>query len=670
VLLYEMLTGQQMFGGETVSDTLAAVLRADLDWAALPASTPAPIRRLLRRCLERDRKKRLPDIADARLEIDEALATAPMEPAVSPAPPTRSRALPWVVAAAFAAVALALALLHFRESPPENRLTKLLILPPEKTTFGDIAASPDGRFLAFTATDSSDKTQIWVRKLDSITPQPLAGTDGASNLFWSPDNRFIGFFAGGSLKKIDASGGPAQTLCPSATSSGGSGGATWSRDGVIVFSPSAFAPLSMVAAAGGEARALTTLDASRQESNHRWPFFLSDGRHFLYSVQSSRSENSGIFIQALDAKDRTRLLGDTSNAAYAGGYLLFTRSGTLMAQRFDTGKLQLAGEPLPIVERVGAGFLGHSEYSVSDTGLLVYNPTGAGTDSQLTWFDRSGERLMTLAEPGHQQLRLQLSPDEKQVAVDRMDSQAGAFDVWLIDQARGIPSRFTFDPSFDWYPVWSPDGARIAFASNRMGHYDLYVKISSSGAGKEELLLKTEQMKFPTDWSFDGRFLLYNQFDPRTHYDVWVLALSDKKPTPFLHTEFNERDASFSPDGKWIAYTSDESGKEEIYAQTFPASGNKLQISKGGGSRARWCRDGKELFYLAADRKIMAVKVTIGATIQAGAPQPLFDTRIAHSFARFAVAANGQRFLVPVPVSEASATPATVVINWTAGIKP
>lgn len=341
-----------------------------------------------------------------------------------------------------------------------------------------------------------------------------------------------------------------------------------------------------------------------------------------------------------------------------------------MAQRFDAGKLQLEGEPFPIAERVGFSVtFGHAEYSVSDTGLLVYNSTGFGFESQLTWFDRAGKRLMTLEEPARTQIRLQLSPDEKQLAVDRVDVM-GTYDIWLIELARGISTRFTFGPSINWYPVWSPDGARIAFTSNRTGNSDLYVKVSS-GAGNEQLLLKTEQPTFPTDWSADGRFLLYNQMDPRTNYDLWVLPLSgDKKPFLFLRTEFAERDGSFSPNGKWIAYTSDESGKEEIYVQTFPASGAKWQISKGGGSRAKWRRDGKELFYLAPDRKIMAVEVGAGAIFQAGVPKPLFETRITYNpFTRFAVTANGQRFLLPAPVGEPTATPATVVVNWPAGIK-
>jgi Tol biopolymer transport system component len=297
----------------------------------------------------------------------------------------------------------------------------------------------------------------------------------------------------------------------------------------------------------------------------------------------------------------------------------------------------------------------------------VYDATSS--ENQLTWFDRGGKRLATVGEPGSE-FNPQLSPDEKQVVVDRAVPQTGSSDLLLIELARGIPSRFTFDQQMYRYPVWSPDGARIVFASNREGAYNLYAKLST-GAGKEELLLKSDRSKFPTDWSSDGRFLLYNQVDPKTNFDLWVLPLSgDKKPIPFQQTEFNELDGTFSPDGKWIAYNSDASGQQEVYVQTFPASGGKWQISNGGGSRAKWRRDGKELFYLAADRRIMAVEVIAGATFHTGAPQPLVETRISDPYlTHFAVTSDGQRFLVPTPIGEVGPKPATVVINWMAGIK-
>jgi Tol biopolymer transport system component len=428
--------------------------------------------------------------------------------------------------------------------------------------------------------------------------------------------------------------------------------------------------LSVVSAAGGEAKALTHLDASRLEYNHRWPSFLPDGRHFLYVVQSSRPENSGIFLQSLDSTNRIRLLADVSNPAYAGGYLLFARGGTLMGQRFDVGKLRLTGEPFPITGRVGvSGLYAHAEYSVSTNGLLVYNPSGVGSGVRWTWFDRRGQRLAEIGERGTQ-IRGQLSPDEKQVVIDRLDPQLGTYDLWLIDLARGTSSRFTFDPGTEFYPVWSPDGTRIAFASNRAGAFDIYAK-ASSGAGKEELLAKSDLTKYPTDWSRDGRFLLYTQNSPKTLNDIWVLSLADQKAAPFLQTEKSELDGVFSADGKWVAYTSsDESGKGEVYVKAFPASEGQWQISKGGGSRPRWNRNGKELFYLATDGKIMAVEVKTGASVQAGIPQPLFETHVTSVTAKFAVTDDGRRFLVPSPAAEVSSAPMTVVVNWTKSIQP
>jgi serine/threonine protein kinase len=342
VILYEMLTRRALFAGPTISDTLAAVLKTEPDWSALPPDTPPAIRRLLRRCLERDRKRRLHDIADARLDLEEAPDPSPEH---TPAAP--GRVLPWALAATLAVSLLTLALFHFRETPPDDRVLQFLIQPPEKTSFGSSAISPDGRILAFTVT-GADRS-LWVRRLDSSTPHALPGTYGATFPFWSPDSRYIGFFAEGKLKRVDVSGGPVQTL---ATASSPRGGA-WNRDGTVVFAPAAISALSVISAAGGDAKALTRLDPSRLELNHRWPSFLPDGRHFLYVVQSSRPENSGIFLQSLDSTNRVRLLPDVSNPAYAGGYLLFARGGTLMAQPFDAGKLRLTGEPFLIAGRVG-----------------------------------------------------------------------------------------------------------------------------------------------------------------------------------------------------------------------------------------------------------------------------------------------------------------------------
>jgi Tol biopolymer transport system component len=667
-LLYEMLAGKRAFTGESVSDTLASVLKFEPDWEALPKDTPAAIRKLLHRCLTKDRQQRLQAIGEARIAIADYLAN-PAEVAAA-AKPADGRVLPWAAAAVvLGALALAVSFVHFRESPPVQRVTKLSLLPPEKTIFGPIVVSPDGRRLAFTATDVSGKVQLWVRSLDSLSAQPLTAAEGgAFRPFWSPDSRFIGFFADNKLKKIEASGGPPLTLCDAPMARGGA----WNREGVII-AGGLNVPLFRVPAAGGEARPLTTLEQARRDIDHRWPVFLPDGQHYLYTVRSSLPDNAGIYLGALGSKERIRLLGDESNAAYVaasdGGYLLFIRGETLMAQPFLAGKFQLSGEPFPVAEQLGFNSVfALGAFSVSENGVLVYDSTGSNVDDQLTWFDRAGKRLGVVGERSRH-MTPSLSPDERQVVIDGLDPQARGFDLYIIELTRGVSTRFTFDPRSDSAPVWSPDGSRIAFASNRESTYNLYQKIAS-GAGQDELLLKSDRTKLPTDWSLDGRFLLYHEIDPKTRYDLWVLPMSgDRKPIPFLQTEFNERNGVFSPDGKWVAYDSDESRKKEVYVQPFPASGGKWQISKNGGTVAKWRRDGKELFYLGADGKMMAVAVTAGGTFQAGIPEPLFDSHISSSLAKYAVTRDGRRFLIPSVTVEASSSPATVVINWTAGVR-
>ena len=668
VLLYEMLAARRAFTGESVSDTLASVLKFEPDWESLPKDTPDAIRKLLRRCLTKDRQQRLQAIGEARIAIADYLANP--EAAAKPAEPAQTRSFAWIVAAAVMGVAaIGISLVHFREAPPEQNTMKLSLLPPEKTPFGDSAIAPDGRRLAFVAADSTGKIQLWMRPIDSLSAQPLAGTESASFPFWSPDSRFIGFFAGNKLKKIDASGGPPLTLCDAPNGRGGA----WNRDGVII-AGGLNVPLFRVPAAGGEAQPLTRLDLTPGENDHRWPVFLPDGKHFLYSVRSSRPNVAGIYIGAIGAKERTRILGDESNAAYApsrdGGYLLFSRGGNLMAQPFDAGKLRLSGDPFPVAEQVGYdSILILGFFSLSQNGVLVYDSGSDHGDDELTWFDRAGKRLGTVGDRARHQAP-SLSPDEKQVAIDRVDSQSKGYDLYLIEFGRGVSTRFTFDPRSDISPVWSPDGTRIAFASNREGNYNLYQKIAS-GAGKDELLWKSDRPNVPTDWSLDGRFLLYFQMDLKTKADLWVLPVSgERKPFAFLQTEFNERSGAFSPDSKWIAYDSDESGRREIYVQPFPPSGAKWQISKSGGTVPKWRRDGRELFYLGADGKLMAVAINAGATFQASIPAPLFDHRVLNPLARFAVTRDGKRFLIPASLAAAAtASPVTVVINWMAGLK-
>ena len=680
-VLYEMLTGQRAFRGDSTVETLNAILKDEpQEFSATNRNLAPALERVVWHCLEKSPERRFQSATDIAFALESLSGSSGVSSQTLTAMtslPARARIrkqLPWIVAALLALAliaALPFVILYLRRAPVDERVLKLSVLPPEKATLvggvPTLALSPDGRRLAFVASFEG-RDLLWVRSLDSLSAQALPGTEGGASLpFWSPDSRFIGFFAGGKLKKIDAAGGPPQTLCDAALPRGG----TWNRDGVIVFASSASSPLYRVSAAGGEPSPVTALDQSRFEISHRWPYFLPDGRHFLYFVRSSQAESGGTFVGSLDAKETKRLLPTTLNAAYAPpGFLLFLRNETLMAQPFDADGLQLTGEPFPVAEHVAYNLgLGRGAFSVSENGVLAYR-SGSGQTNQPLWFDRGGKQIGSLGAAGLY-FTLWLSPDERQAAVDRTDTQTGTNDIWLFD-SRGIPSRFTTDPASDSNPLWSPDGSRIVFTSNREGVSNLYQKVAS-GVGNEEVLLKSSEEKWPDDWSSDGQFIVYQTFNPKTKWDLWVLPMSgDRQPFPFLQTEFNEQQAQFSPDGKWIAYTSNESGAPEVYAQTFPASGGRVRVSTGGGNQPRWRRDGRELFYIAADRKLMAVDVKLGATFEARVPKILFGTRVLSLTGfrnTYAVTADGQRFLINSTIEETDATPISVVVNWTAGLK-
>jgi len=657
-VLYEMLAGRQAFGGESITDVLAAVVRAEPDWNALPAATPPRVRELLRRCLEKDAARRLRDVGDARFELE---ADAAARPAARGRPGVGGWAA-WAVATVAVIVAVVLAVIHFREV---TLTTRFQVLAPDKATAVEYPAiAPDGRRLAFVATVDG-KALLHVRPLDSLTAQALAGTEDAAFPFWSPDNRFLAFFAQGKLKKVDVSGGPPQTLCDATTP--GRGGA-WNREGVILFVAGGSAPLRRVPAAGGVPSPVTTLD-SQTELSHRWPHFLPDGRRFLYWRRTTDREKNGVVVASLDdkpdSKDRKRLLAGDSMAVYSAGHLLFEREGTLMAQPFDASKLAFGGEPFPVVQQVmGGSPPGWVAFSASPGGTLAYR-TGVGGKSQLAWFDRTGKEVGRVGPPEYHSSP-RLSPDGKRVAVTRRDAQGA--DLWLLDLARDTSTRFTFHPAIEGFPTWSPDGSRVVFASLRDGPFNLYQK-ASSGSADEEPLLKTGEGKFPVDWSSDGRFVLYQATFPKTSLDLWALPLEgDRKPIPLVQTEFTELQGQFSPDGRWIAYSSNASALEQVYVQGFPKPGGKFQVSTTGGIRPRWRRDGKELFYMTPDRKLMAVEVkATAATFEPGRPRELFQTRAVTAspvFSVYDVSADGQRFLINTALEAEGPAPMTVVVNW------
>ena len=462
----------------------------------------------------------------------------------------------------------------------------------------------------------------------------------------------------------------------------------WSRNGLILFSTGTGNGLSQVRDSGGRPLPLTALDSSRQEIAHLRPQFLPDGRHFLYLSRSKERENDAIYVAALhSAGDRKRLVPSEVAAAFAPandgkkGHLLFMRSGTLMAQPFDSSALEFTGEAFAVADQVDhAAVLSLGFFAVSANGVLVYR-SGGSVDRQLVWFDRAGQRLGTAGAPGRYR-NPRLSPDGRQVAVERIDPSSGVPDVWVLDLSRGTTVRLTYRPVLDTSPIWSPDGSHIAYASERDGPRSLYQK-DSSGAGKEQLLLKPAvRLVGALDWSLDGRFILYDTTGGETRRDLWVLPLfGERKPIPFLHELCGEYQGQFSPDGLRVAYASDESSALEVYVQSFagarngaaPPAGGKLRVSTSGGSEPQWRRDGKELFYLAADRKLMAVEVKHAPKFELGAPKPLFDTQMDPTIVtrnHYAVAADGQRFLLNLPVENTAASPITVVVNWKAGLKP
>jgi Tol biopolymer transport system component len=676
VVLWEMLTGRRLFDGETISHTLADVLRAPIDFDKLPKETPQAIRDLLRRCLDRDIKTRLRDIGEARIALQKYLANPAGHAIASTAAPRHNWL--WMGAAGVFALALAaLAFVHFREKPPEAALMRFTIPPPENTTFvvtgpnannGPPALSPDGRRLAFNARSADGKVQTWIRSLDTLTARPLQGTEGATHPFWSPDGRFLAFFADGKLKKIDASGGSPLTLCDAPGAVGG----TWNREGVIVFTLGG-GSLQKVSAGGGASTPLTSPDQTRHDLAYRWPWFLPDGRHFLYLAIAR--EHSSIRVGSLDSRESRPVLENQLNAIYAEGYVLYVRDTTLMAQPFDAKRLVTTGEAVPLADQIRTLPISlRGVFSASESGVLVYQ-TGARTATQLTWFDRTGRRTATLGDPGDI-FSLEFSPDRKYVAEARTDAQAGRGDIWIYDVARGLKTRFTFDPADERLAVWSPDGRRVVFNSNRNGHFDLFHK-QANGVGSEELLLADNLDKNPSSWSPDGKFLLYEALgDPKTRADVWVLPMTQErsreqaKPFPFAQTSFNEDHAQFSPDGRWIAYQSDESERFEIYVAPFPGPGGKRQISTAGGTQPRWRKDGKEIYYLAPGGQLTAAAVSVkGDVLDVGAASPLFSLGVTGGGYLYDVSADGQHFLARTEPAATAVQPLTMVQNWTAALK-
>jgi serine/threonine-protein kinase len=675
-VLYELLTARQAFRGETLSDTLAAVLEREPDSRLLPPTTPAKILDLLRKCLQKDTVRRLHDIADARIEIEEALAAPAEAELTAPAKGIRARwqgALLWGVAFLLLAAVTSIAIWNRKSSSPiiSGTVSRVAIaLPPGQPLAGletgiSVALSPDGTHLVYAARQGSIQ-QLYLRPLEGLEAKPIPGTEGATEPFFSPDGQWLGFFAGGKLKKVLVSGGQALSLCDAADPRG----ASWGSQGNIIFAPTRDSVLQEVSDAGGTPQPLTQM--AEEEDSHRWPEFLPGGEAVIFAASYSGANwnNAQIAVQSLRTGERKNLLLRGTHPHYAvSGHLVYAQGGKLMAAPFDPRRLAVTGAAVPLVEGVlQSTFSGAAQSSFSATGSLMYV---SGSDEviqrRLVWVSRSGVE-QPLAAPARAYRGPRLSPDGREVAVAVEGQET---EVWLYDLSRETLTRLTFQRGTSYNPVWTRDGKRITFNVTSGSETGICWLLADGSGGLERL---SEFGGGPYSWSPDGQLLAFLRSTPTTGNDIWMLRMDDRKAAPFLRTSFNEGALQFSPDGRWVAYISDESGRREIYVQPYPGPGGKWQISTEGGAEPLWNPNGRELFYRSGDQ-MMSAEITTHTRFSVGKPKVLFAGQYQPSqspvpTANYDVSPDGQRFLMLKPGGQdQAATQINVVLNWFEDLK-
>lgn len=674
-VLYEMVTGRKAFQGHSKTSLIAAIVNQDPPPVSqIQPLTPPALEHVIRKCLAKEADARWQSAYDIAEEL-KWISEMGSQPGVAVSRTRRFRreTLGWTAAGLALILAVALAARQAQRAEPIQRYIASIV-PPAGTSFdfggpkaGALTISPDGKHLTFVGAGADGINRLWVRNLWTGESRALQGTEAAQYPFWSPDGRQIGFFADRRLKTIPVEGGATVILCDVNDARGGS----WSHDGLIVFAPHWRDPIHKVPASGGAPAAITKLDQSRSETTHRWPHFLPDGKHFLYlagsHISDTTSGNNAIYVGSIDGGEPRLLLRARSNAVYAGGHLLFLREQKLLAQRFDPKSLRLEAEPIMLADgvRYETGFF-QAVFAASDR-VLVYQLGGSATRTSINWINRKGENVGRFAEPGVF-FAVSISPDQKTVAVDHGDPG----DLWLYDLERGVRSRFTFDAMTEGGAIWSPDGKSLLYWSDRNGPFNLYRKDIGSGA-ETRLTTDPNFAEGPLDWSRDGRYWIIMREDirKRDRSDLWIVPSdAPEKKFPYIATPFDEWDARFSPDGKLVAYVSDESGRNEIYVATFPKPTEKWQISDSGGTGPRWRRDGRELFYLARDGKMMAVPILSLSPFTARQPAALFQSRaVVAPIPLFDVTADGQRFLINERATDDEITPVTLVLNWPAALK-